>query len=113
MRKFLFSTFLVLFGLIFLVFLVANRQPITISFDPLSTDSPAFAIGPLPLWAALVATLFLGYLFGGLGMWLSGKGTRRKATDRKHEIKQLKREIEAAASAPTQPTGEKLPVTQR
>ncbi len=113
MRKFLFSTFLLLFGLVFLVFLVANRQPVTISFDPLSTESPAIAFGPLPLWAALVTTLFIGYLFGGLGMWLSGKGTRRKASERKREIRRLKEEIETAAAAPAHAGGNQLTVTQR
>ncbi|MCI5045663.1 MAG: LapA family protein [Aquisalinus sp.] len=103
MSKFLFSTFLLLFGLIFLVFLVANREPVMISLDPLSTEDPAFAFGPLPLWAALVMTLFIGYVFGGVGMWLSGKHTRKKASERKQEIKRLKREIAATAKAQSRP----------
>ena len=113
MRKFLFSTFLLVFGLVFLVFLVANRQPVVISFDPLSSETPAFALGPLPLWAALISTLFIGYVFGGVGMWLSGKGTRRKSTERKREINRLKREIEANATAPEDGNRTRLPATQR
>ncbi len=113
MRKFLFSAFLFFFGLIFLVFLIANRQPVMISFDPLSGDNPIFAVGPMPLWVALIGTLFVGYIFGALGMWLSGKTLRSKAAARKREILHLQEELQARPEALT-PESEKetLPTIQ-
>jgi uncharacterized integral membrane protein len=113
MRKFILYTFMMLFGIVLLVFLIANRQPVTISFDPLSTTSPAFAIGPVPLWAALISTMLLGYCLGGLGMWMSAKGTRKKASERKKEIRKLQREVAATAKAEPVEDRPALPTAQQ
>ena len=98
MRKILFSSFLFFFGALFLVFLIANRGPVTISFDPFSLENPAVAIGPFPLWVALMGTLFIGYLFGGVGMWISSKSTREKLKEHKREAGFLKEEVSALKS---------------
>ena len=111
MRKFLSTVLVFLLGLLLLVFLVANQQPVTISFDPLSDGDPALAFRDVPLWVAMAASLFAGYLLGGAGMWYSARGTRQKASARKREIKDLKREIETVTASESR--GETLPAVRR
>lgn len=108
MRKFISTILLFIFGLILLVFLVANQQPVTINFDPLSPEDPFFAFQDIPLWMAMSASLFVGYVLGGIGMWVTSRGTRQKASARKREIKTLKRNIDAV-SANNEASGETLP----
>ena len=110
MRKILSMLLMGILGLLLIVFLVANMQPVMISLDPFSTDDPAFALGPLPLWVALAISMFLGFFMGALGMWSSGKNVRRKASTQKKELKELKKQ---AASAPVEPNSDaNLPAVQ-
>ena len=118
MRKFLFSILLLLFGLLVLLFLVANRQAVFISLDPIDVDHPALALGPMPLWAALMAMMLVGYMLGGIGMWISGRGTRRKASERKIRIRELEHELALAtrqdpAEAQAQPRVQPVPAIER
>lgn len=87
--------------LVMVAFLFANRHEVIVSFDPVSTDNPALAIGPLPMSYALLGAVAIGLVFGALGMWLSDKGLRRRAGQRKKEIARLKRELDLAAGAPS------------
>lgn len=112
MRKFLFSAFMFVLGIIILLFLLANREDVYISLDPINTANPAFSVGPMPLWAALMLMLFIGYVLGGIGMWLTGKGTRRKASERKARIKELEREVAVARAEEPEPAPS-VPVIQR
>ncbi|ADM08996.1 integration host factor beta subunit [Parvularcula bermudensis HTCC2503] len=109
MRRYIsYALFLVL-GLALLLFLVANRRPVLISMDPISTDDPAFFLGPMPLWAALMFTLVIGFCLGAFGMWLSSRGVRDKAQKRKKEIKRLEQELQLATNSPIGARGSKLP----
>ncbi|MEM6649497.1 MAG: LapA family protein [Pseudomonadota bacterium] len=108
MRKFIVMALLALLGIALVVFFVANRQPVYISMDPFNLDQPAFALGPLPMWAALAITLFIGYGLGAVGMWLSDGTLRRRAKERKAEIRRLKKELELASSVPPQGEGRDL-----
>ncbi len=109
MRKFFMTAILFIVGLALINFFVANRQMVRISFDPSSLEDPAFYIGPMPMWAALALTLFVGYFLGAVGMWLSNGGLRDRARMRKAEIKRLKAELALATDGPRPTTGETLP----
>lgn len=102
MRKILFYLLAFIFGLILVVFFVSNRQPVRISLDPTSLETPAFATPEMPLWAALFACMMIGFALGALGMWLSAGALRRKAKDRKKEIRRLEGEL-TLASGDTKP----------
>lgn len=90
-------------GLIFVMFLVANRQPVSISFDPISIDHPAVSTPPLPLWIWLVLALLTGIFTGACGMWISGRSIRRKRRAERRELKALKREKPPAPPAAETP----------
>lgn len=97
MWKFLVYFFLFVLAVVLVVFFVANRHEVLISFDPISLDNPAFAIGPMPMWSALAGTLFIGFGLGAVGMWSTDGSLRQKAKERKLEIKRLKAELKMAA----------------
>jgi len=82
MRKFLNVLIVLPLGLILIVFAVANRHFVTVSFDPFNTTDPAFAVS-LPLFALLILVAILGVVAGGLGTWFGQHHWRRAA--RRHE----------------------------
>lgn len=72
-------------ALAIVLFAIANRQIVRVSFDPLSRDVPSAFI-EVPMFAVVLAALGLGVLIGGIGAWLA-QGRHRKAE------RQLKREV--------------------
>jgi uncharacterized integral membrane protein len=63
---------------IIVAFAVANRQAVTVSFDPFSSAAPAYA-ATLPLFAIIFVGLILGVLIGGFAAWLRQGKWRRMA----------------------------------
>ena len=66
-------------------FAIANRQWITVSFDPFSRDAPYAAIA-MPLWALLFCGAFLGLLAGWIAAWFAQGKWRRAARDTRLEL---------------------------
>ncbi len=48
---------------------LANRNPVVLSFDPFSQESPALTV-QMPLFLLLFAAVLLGVLLGGLAIGL-------------------------------------------
>src|SRR5260370_29608134 len=63
MRKFLTGLVLIPLGLIFIVFAVANRHPVTVSFDPFNSTDPSLGVR-LPLFVVIIAVAILGVVAG-------------------------------------------------
>jgi uncharacterized integral membrane protein len=82
MRKFLTVLILLPLFLILIVFAVANRHFVTVSFDPFNSVDPALAVS-LPLFALIIAVAILGVVAGGLATWFGQHHWRRAA--RRHE----------------------------
>ena len=82
MRKFLNAVILIPLGLIFIVFAVANRHLVTVSFDPFNSSDPSLGF-TLPLFVVIVAVAMLGVVAGGAATWLRQRHWRRAA--RQHE----------------------------
>ncbi len=82
MRKFFTALIVIPLALIFLVFAVANRHSVTVSFDPFSSADPALSRS-LPLFALIIAIAILGVIAGGLATWFGQLRWRRAA--RQHE----------------------------
>lgn len=90
-------------GAVFVLFLVANRQLVSISLDPISTDDPALTTPALWLWFWLVLSLLFGLALGAAGMWLSARPSRELARESRREVKALRQEIAALkAGGPTE-----------
>jgi uncharacterized integral membrane protein len=74
-------------------FAVANRQTVTVSFDPLSSTAPAYA-ATLPLFAVLFVVLIVGVLIGGIAAWIRQGKWRRTARKLDGEVRALHEELE-------------------
>jgi uncharacterized integral membrane protein len=107
LRKIVTAIVVVPLVVIIVAFAVANRQAVTVSFDPLSTAAPAYAV-TLPLFIILFVILILGVLVGGFAAWLRQGKWRRAARQVDNELRSLHREHDAlrrrmdAAERPTQ-----------
>ncbi|MFN0024729.1 MAG: LapA family protein [Parvularculaceae bacterium] len=90
-------------GALLVVFLVANRAPVALSLDPLSTTAPALATPALPLWIWLVLFLLAGVGLGAAASWTSGRELRLRAKADRLELKALRK------TAPVGPTSAAAP----
>ncbi len=86
MRKFFTWLVLAPLGLLFVIFAVANRHLVTVSFDPFNSADPSVAIR-LPLFVIIIVVAILGVLAGGSATWLRQRHWRRAA--RQHEADAL------------------------
>ena len=78
---------------IIVAFGVANRQAVTVSFDPFSAAAPAYA-ATLPLFAILFAVLILGVLIGGIAAWIRQGKWRRAARRLDGEVRAVHDEMD-------------------
>src|SRR5258708_39342380 len=78
MRKFFTWLVLIPLGLILLVFAVANRHLVTLSFDPFNSSDPSVAVR-LPLFVVIIAVAILGVVAGGSATWFRHRPLRRAA----------------------------------
>jgi uncharacterized integral membrane protein len=82
-------------GLIFLVFALANRQNVVVSFDPFNSgDIPSPQI-VLPLFIVLIGATMVGVLLGGFATWLRQGRFRKAARDTKAQMDVLRGENES------------------
>jgi uncharacterized integral membrane protein len=82
MRKFFTALVLIPLGLIFVVFAVANRHLVTVSFDPFNSSDPSVGF-TLPLFVVNNAVAIAGVVAGGTATWFRQRHWRRAA--RRHE----------------------------
>jgi uncharacterized integral membrane protein len=79
MVRFFKVAILALCAIILLGFAFANRDLVTVSFDPFATsDSAAFSI-EAPLFAVVIVVAMLGVVAGALATWVT-QGRHRKAS---------------------------------
>jgi uncharacterized integral membrane protein len=82
MRKFFTALIVIPLGLLFVVFAVANRHFVTVSFDPFNTRDPSVGV-TMPLFAVIIIVAILGVVAGGTATWFRQRHWRRAA--RQHE----------------------------
>jgi uncharacterized integral membrane protein len=74
-------------------FAVANRQAVTLSFDPFSTTAPAYAV-TLPLFIVVFTLLIVGVIVGGTAVWFGQRRIRRARRRLDAEVAALHGEID-------------------
>ncbi|MGB3743172.1 MAG: lipopolysaccharide assembly protein LapA domain-containing protein [Xanthobacteraceae bacterium] len=92
-RKVVAAVILVPLAIVIIAFAVANRQIVTVSLDPFSSEYPAASL-TLPLFALVIVLLVVGVLIGGIAAWLRQARWRRTARRLEREIADLHIEIE-------------------
>jgi uncharacterized integral membrane protein len=102
MRKFFTGLVLIPLGAIFVVFAVANRHAVTVSFDPFNSTDPSLGVR-LPLFVVIIAVAILGVVAGGTATWFRQRHWRRAARRHEAEARQMQAQLadlRAAAMAP-------------
>ena len=101
MRKFFTALVVIPLGLIFIVFAVANRHWVTVSFDPFNSVDPAIQVS-LPLFVLIIVVAILGVIAGGSATWFRQRRWRRAARQHEADARQARAEaadLRAAATA--------------
>jgi uncharacterized integral membrane protein len=93
LRRIVSTLIVVPLAVVIIAFAVANRQTVTVSFDPFSSTNPAYA-ATLPLFALIFALLILGVLIGGVAAWTGQAKWRRTARKLDVDVRALHQELE-------------------
>jgi uncharacterized integral membrane protein len=92
MRKFITAVVLIPLGLIFVVFAVANRHFVTVSFDPFNSADPSIAVA-LPLFVVIILVAIVGVLAGGTATWFRQRHWRRAARQHEADARQARAQL--------------------
>jgi uncharacterized integral membrane protein len=99
MRKFFATVVLIPLGLVFVVFAVANRHLVTVSFDPFNSTDPAMAV-TLPLFVVLILVAIAGVVAGGSATWFGQRHWRRTARRHEADARQARAQLADLRGAP-------------
>jgi len=83
---------------ILLIFAYANREWVTIYFDPIGGSG--LKPVPAPQYAVLFVAMAIGIVLGGVSTWIGQAKHRRAAREAKAEIARLRGELQAQRFAP-------------
>ena len=90
-------------AILFVVFAVANRHIVTLSFDPFNSSDPALGVS-LPLFVVIIAVAIFGVIAGGVATWFGQRHWRRAArlheADARHARTELADLRERSLAAP-------------
>jgi uncharacterized integral membrane protein len=84
-------------AIVLVVFAVANRHFVTVSFDPFSASDSALSVS-LPLFLVIILSVIAGVLAGGVVTWLRQGRWRRAA--RRHQAEAAAAKAELSAGRP-------------
>jgi uncharacterized integral membrane protein len=113
MRKFFTALVVIPLGVIFVIFAVANRHLVTVSFDPFNSTTPTVAV-TLPLFVVIIAVAIIGVAAGGMATWFRQRRWRRAARQHEADARQARAQLadlraSSAASRGDQPRFPALP----
>jgi uncharacterized integral membrane protein len=93
-RKILAAVILVPLGLVIVGLAVANREIVSVSFDPFNAANPAFAL-KAPLFLLVLILVTVGVIIGGVAAWLKQSKWRRAARRLEAELRDERAEVDA------------------
>src|SRR5476649_1914992 len=110
MRKFLTAMVLIPLGLVFIVFAVANRHLVTVSFDPFNSTDPAVAV-TMPLFVVIIAVAIAGVVAGSIATWFRQRHWRRAARQHEADARQARAQLadQRAAAMASRGDPQRLP----
>jgi uncharacterized integral membrane protein len=115
MRKFLTGLVLIPLGAVFVVFAVANRHLVTVSFDPFNSSNPSVAF-TLPLFVLIIIVAILGVVAGGMATWFRQRHWRRAARQHEADARAARAQLadwRASAMRPVRTDPQRLPAPGR
>ena len=105
MRKFFTALVLIPLGMIFVVFAVANRHLVTVSFDPFNSADPAVGL-TMPLFVVIIAVAIAGVVAGGTATWFRQRHWRRAARQHEADARQARTQLADLRAGTTASRGE-------
>jgi len=93
-RKIVTAVIVVPLAIVIVAFALANRQAVTVSFDPFSSTALAYAVS-LPLFVLIFVLVVVGVIVGGIAAWLRQSSWRRSARRLDGDVRALHQEVEA------------------
>ena len=94
MRKIVTAFVLVPLAIIIVMFAVANREIITVSFDPFDSAHPALAL-KMPLFILIFVLVAVGVVVGGIAAWLKQHKWRMRARRAEAEARDLRLRLDS------------------
>ena len=92
LRNIVTAVILIPLAIIIVGFAVANRQAVTVSFDPFDSSQPAYSL-TLPLFAVIFLLVILGVVIGGVAAWLRQSKWRTAARRAEAQNRDLNAEV--------------------
>lgn len=111
MAKFFKLLILVPIAIVIIAFAIANRQVVSISFDPFSDPATSAAFLTAPLCILLFLVLIVGVIVGGVSTWFTQGINRRRARLARDEAAHWREEAQRLRRHPqlvAPPTGSVL-----
>ena len=90
-RKIVRALVLIPLAIILISLAVANRQVVTVSFDPFDRVDPAFSLA-LPLYVLILALVIAGVILGGVAAWMRQGKWRGRARQAETQARALQLE---------------------
>ena len=94
MRKFVAIAVLIPLAIVIVMFAVANREIITVSFDPFDSAHPALAL-KMPLFVLIFVLVAVGVVVGGIAAWLKQHKWRMRARRAEAEARDIRARLDA------------------
>ena len=92
MRKFFTAVIVIPLGVIFVVFAVANRHFVTVSFDPFNSLDPSISVR-LPLFVVIIAMAMIGVVAGSSVTWIRQRRWRLAARQQEADARQARAQL--------------------
>jgi uncharacterized integral membrane protein len=102
MRRFFTALVLIPLGIVLVVFAVANRHDVTVSFDPFNSVNPAVST-TAPLFVVIIAAAILGVVAGGMATWVRQRHWRRAARRHEADARQARAQLDDLRSRTMKP----------
>lgn len=102
MKRFAFYLVFIPLAAVILLFALANRQPVIVSFNLFGSDVSGQR---MPLFLVIFLMLMLGIVIGGAASWLSQSKIRKDARHAKAEVERYRLELDQLrmSSSPSEP----------
>jgi uncharacterized integral membrane protein len=97
-RKTLTALALILVALVLISFAVANRQIVSVSFDPFDQVNPALVLSQ-PMYLLVFALLIGGVVLGGCAAWLRQAQWRSRARRAEAQVNALRARLNDQSNA--------------
>ena len=108
MRKFVTIVILVPLTVVIVMFAVANREIVAVSFDPFDAARPAYAV-KMPMFILIFVLVGIGVVIGGIAAWLRQHKWRVRARRAETEARELRAAHEAQRARGAMPAPVEAP----